>query len=151
MRLIFAVVVAPFLGALVGALIGGLIGVQDATRLQISPSDAFTSQFVHWLPWIAGVTCPCTIIFGLPIHYALQRTRSTGAFFYCVIGLGLGLVVILLGALITLGDRGALYDSLSDALPFLPVGGGTGAATGFFAWLMRRPDRDAPTPPTPAP
>jgi hypothetical protein len=31
------------------------------------------------------------------------------------------------------------------------IGIALGGMTGFFAWLIRRPDRDAPNPPTSAP
>jgi hypothetical protein len=150
MRLLVALFVAPILGALLGAAVGALLGVLDAAHLQVSPTSLFMAQFTHWLPWIALTTCLSTLVLGLPLHVALQRNRSFGLGAYWIGGLVLGIIIVLIGALATLGDIRALYDALSDAVPYMLVASATGAATGFFAWLIRRPDRDA-NPTTPAP
>lgn len=140
--LLLALVFAPFLGAVFGAGLTGLLGVLDAAHIGVSPMRLFFAQFKHWLPWIAAATWLSTIVFGLPLHIGLQRNRSFSAIGYWGGGLVLGSIVVLIGALATLGDLDALGDALSDSIQYMLVAGPTGGATGLLAWLIRRPDRD---------
>ncbi|MCA8886742.1 MAG: hypothetical protein KDA35_08955 [Hyphomonadaceae bacterium] len=59
--------------------------------------------------------------------------------------------ILLIAVLLTMGQFAALTDALADCLEYLGVALPTGIATAGIAWLIRRPDRDAPNPDTSPP
>ena len=89
---------------------------------------------------VAALSLPVLLTFGLVWHaYALDRGwRSSTR--YAAAGAMAGLA---LGALVGL----AAMDLILYAL-FAPI---VGAISAMAFWLIRRPDRDAPNPPTPSP
>lgn len=79
---------------------------------------------------------------GLAVHSAMHKRGFSRWTHYAIAGAAAGAVASV--AMLVLG-------MISDigAVPFLGVI--AGALTGLFAWLIRRPDRDAPNPATPSP
>lgn len=95
---------------------------------------------------IVGI--PAMLLFGMPAHAWLWSTGRKKIWHYAIAG-------VLVGVL-TSGAIAALYVSPfgSGDLPFprlAIIGSGTGAVSAVVFWLIRRPDRDEPNPPTPTP
>lgn len=153
MRLVLALLFGSTLGALGGAVIAGLLGALEALNIaDISARAVFWAQFTRALPIICAVTLVASVIIGLPIHIAAQRLRITAAPAYFAIGAAAAAILIVAAALLTLGDWTFVDEALQDAVQYAIVGIPTGGLTALFAWLIRRPDRDAPpNPPTSAP
>ena len=86
---------------------------------------------------------------GLGWHTIALESRRTTRSDYWLPGALIGAVVAFVMPFITLPGIGA------DWLPLILVGTFYGAAcggfTGLYAWLIRRPDRDAANPATAAP
>lgn len=150
-RLALALLFAPPLGALLGCAIGAAIGTISAMPQVLSLTQAFVNQFTHWFMWILSVTYLSLLSVGLGFHTLAQRLGATGFVTYIVGGAVLAAVIVIIGALVSMGRWDVLPDALSDSGQYLAVAIPTGGATSGIAWLIRRPDRDAPNPPTATP
>jgi hypothetical protein len=151
-RLLLALALAPLAGGVLATLASGIAAVIDLpANLQSRAPEIFANQCGQWFARITLTTYGVTLVAGLPLHLALKQLSLSGWPPYALIGLTTSVAAILLAAIVTMGDVSALGDALSDAVPFLYIAAISGVATALFAWLIRRPDRDAPNPPTPAP
>lgn len=88
----------------------------------------------------ALIALPTSLTLGLFVHIAFQQRGVTAAGAYILAGaLGGAFVPVILTLFIPGSSMFVLY------------GVPAGIITGLFAWLIRRPDRDAPNPTTAAP
>lgn len=81
------------------------------------------------------------VVLGLPTHLLLSATEQRDVIPYVLLGALAGFVTVLLIS--------ALYESYLGWL--VPLGLAAGTLNALAFWLIRRPDRVAPNPPTPAP
>jgi hypothetical protein len=134
LRLVTALILAPIAATFVASgtyVLGGAIYQGEP------PMGGW-----HLVPmWIATVWAYlaifgllATFVIGLPLHIYLYRSNQLGLANY----LGAGA----LGGAVISGAMFA-FSLISDpfAIPF--AGALSGGLTGLFAWLIRRPDRDA--------
>jgi NhaP-type Na+/H+ or K+/H+ antiporter len=110
--------------------------------------------FVGWLVlgFAANVICAATL--GLAWHSCATTRAWRSVQAYVLPGLAVGLFVPALLFLVPSMLNGSGLDAGSASFVFFItaiIGIALGGMTGFFAWLIRRPDRDAPNPPTSAP
>lgn len=133
-----ASLIAPFaaLFATSVLVITYAIAVGDATFADygaVMPIAGFGSLFAY----------PLMAVLGLPAHSVLYRSRHRALPFYVLAGVLCALAAWILTSLFGISIRtvteGAVFIALSGAL-----------TAGIF-WLIRRPDRDAPNPPTSSP
>ncbi|HVK81369.1 MAG TPA: hypothetical protein VM915_12230 [Verrucomicrobiae bacterium] len=90
--------------------------------------------------FLASFSLVFSLTFGVLVHGELQKRGRRGWISYTIAGLiaALAVMIVLIAYAAT---KGGVWPVLLFALPFaLP----TGALTGVFFWLIRRPDRDAP-------
>lgn len=124
------------------ALITVGFALLNATSVSASSADAVVA-YLAWFALSFVITALVASTLGLAWHTYLQRHNHTAIHWYWIPGAIVG------------GMSGALWllpsgSSLVAAL-ITPLGAALGGATGFFAWLIRRPDRDAANPPTSPP
>jgi hypothetical protein len=86
-----------------------------------------------WL-YLALFAVPVAVILGLPTHIILKRTGRTSAIWYAATGGFAGVLVSGILFVTAVGD--------GSLIAILLLGILSGGLTGFFAWLIRRPDRD---------
>ncbi len=145
-RLLIAVFAAPIAASLPAAAVYVIYSAMTCcapitdwlnTFFWIFVTGAFFSLFA-----IAGAA---TI--GLLVHTFLMRAHRRGPFVYVAAGAATGVIFALpFGAPFT--------PNPADIFPMavMPFAVSIGALSALFAWLIRRPDRDAPpNPPTSAP
>ena len=151
-----AVTLAPLGGGLVGALAATL------TAMAIYGIGGVEIAIIFGVVIFVPTAFVCTLIFGIPWHMLLQQRRLTNSALYWVAGALVGLAIPWMVALHN-GHLPLLGENPSDTDPRIELEQGimtcsiasalgalSGAATGWFAWLIRRPDRDAnPATPTP--
>ncbi len=110
--------------------------------------------FLFWLlfGFVANVAIAGTL--GLMWHRFAYAQHRHGVHIYVLPGACVGLAIsFLLFALPPILGGGA-FDPTAAGFLFVisaAIGMALGGLTALFAWLIRRPDRDAPNPPTPAP
>lgn len=139
---IVALLAAPVVASgIVAAITAGLVGFGSQLQSQ-------TRIFVSVLIATLVIASPATLLFGGFVHRALQQSGVRSWKAHASAGAAGGLVPVVL--LIAAG--GLFGGSMSWSAPLLALWAvPVGALTGLFAWLIRRPDRDTPNPPTPAP
>ena len=101
--------------------------VQDGVEYEID-CIIFASGFAALL---------CTLVVGWPIHYWLGRVNKRSLLAYLGSAMMAGVAFGLLGYVAS----GLLIEWFVWTIPM-------GLLTALFAWLIRRPDRDQPTPPS---
>jgi hypothetical protein len=120
-------------------------------------SFMFVSSAPSFLPYLGVntlIALVATVIWCLPWHRFASQRRWTKAIAYCGPSAGFGLLLSSLlvlpvwisGAKIGSAELGPVL-----ALFLWPYCVVFGALSGLFFWLIRRPDRDAANPATPAP
>lgn len=100
------------------------------------------------LYWGGLLGVPAVLVAGLPLHTLLYRCGFRALPWYAVLGPLFGLGAYLLGAValqawLPVGNPEVFYETSSVRGVLL-----IGLATSIVFWLIRRPDRDAPNPPT---
>jgi hypothetical protein len=139
LRLALATITAPIAGAITTWVLFLLF---EST--QAGFSTFHTSLLVHALGVLMALyfAFPAMILIGLPAHAVLSAMNSRYVLGYAICGVVPGIVLA------------ALYHYGGAAFPdfqTLALGGMLGGSTAIYFWLLRRPDRDAANPTTPAP
>lgn len=98
--------------------------------------------YLAWLALSFLVTSAVAATLGLGWHILCQRIGLTSVHAYWIAGAMVGAVP---GALWLLPSGSFLIAAI------IPYGAVLGGLTGLFAWLIRRPDRDATNPTTSSP
>lgn len=140
----------PNPGKVALAIIGGAAGAALVTGAVLSALMLAGHAPVGWVTWIFLYVFVIALMFattiGLVWHILAFRRGWTSMPVYLLPGLVVGLFVIAL-ILLTPGTPHAGPPSenwgRAGAVFLIPIGALTGAMTGAFAWLIRRPDRDA--------
>ncbi|WP_135210872.1 hypothetical protein [Vitreimonas flagellata] len=145
LRLLLAGLLSPLAAGLFGALISGLLSLLDAPATVV-PTILFANRFIHWLPWITIAAFVILVLIGIPLHLLAKRMKVTSGVMYFTLGGTAAAALITLLAILTLGDLTDIEEAFLDALQFAMVGVPTGYFTAWIAWLIRRPDCDAPNP-----
>lgn len=143
-RDLLRVAAAFFLAPVIASALAGLVVVGVFVDPTEEPYSADTLPELFKLALAitavgATIAVPTTLTLGLAAHTMFQRRGVTSAWAYILTG---ALAGALVPAFLTLFFSGMSLLALYG----IPVG----AATAFLAWLIRRPDRDAPNPPTSA-
>ena len=134
------VLLAPGVGSL-----GAATCVTNALLLMHVISDSF----IWAVAWIWAATAVVAYTLGLMWHAVAQAFEWRGRTAYWLPG-------AIVGALIPLLIGGPSWNTQFEASPNIgqmialygcPIGAALGGLTGLFAWLIRRPDRDAPANP----
>ncbi len=82
------------------------------------------------------------ILIGVPIHKWLNKRSLNSAWAYALFGAAIGLVVGLIPAALKASSAppsALIFIALDWSLYAIPIG----VLTALFAWMIRRPDRDA--------
>ncbi len=87
---------------------------------------------------ILFIAYPAMIVLGLPAHAILMRWNWRSVFHYAGAGALWGFVIALLLSVLIAPDLGHALEEVTAACAI---------CAGLF-WLIRRPDRDPPNPPT---
>jgi hypothetical protein len=135
LRLLAPIAAPVAAGAVMGTLWAVLAGPGE---------NAFpVAAMINWVALTIVVALVATFVVGLPWHaFAYSRGwRRSWAYWPAGIVLGVALLSI-----ITMPF--GIADEMAE---FIVYSGMVGGLTALFAWLIRRPDRDPPNPPTPAP
>lgn len=119
----------------------------------VASSNNALMTFAAWLAlgFVANLILASTV--GLAWHTFAYRRVWTGLVTYIIPAALLGAIIpiLLFGLPPILAGNGLDFHSAAFVTTVgIIVGVLLGALTGLFAWLARRPDRDAPNPPTPA-
>ena len=148
-RLAVAACLAPVLGCVVTAVALGFWFLTAAPEYEHRPSLASTFGFAAYGGLIAGLVLgwPTMIVAGLPTHAALWRRARTTPLPYAIAG---ALVGLLPAAVLEMLMVGARAEPQHWAFA-LALGAATGVVCALLFWLIRRPDRAAANPLTPAP
>jgi hypothetical protein len=145
--------------ALGGSALAALISTILLTLFNIvayqGRSGDFMAAMIGFLPLVFFATAIAASTLGLAWH-ALARSQgwsSVHSYWPAAVAAGIAPVFFLmLGPMIEDGARAPLdrrwFISFFIALA---LGASLGGLTAIFAWLIRRPDRDAPNPPRSAP
>lgn len=144
---------APIAGAVVAVILGFTV-FQDAIFMFEDPqhdsvfvkagfleilANTFVAAFSGLM--IGGIIgWPILLVFGMPVHAFLLRATSARAWVYIIAGAVLGAAA---GAFRFLSSGGTANPD--DLIPLLAVGAATGIFTVMIFWLVRRPDKDAPS------
>jgi hypothetical protein len=141
LRLATALTLAPIVAALACSALYTLL----AALVNGEPFIGGWALVPLWIWTIAAymviLSAPVILLIGLPVHHSLMRAKRTGFWTYVSAGGTFGLIA---GGVLLLSRQ-------IDLLGMVLLGVLYGAATTAIAWLIRRPDRDAASPPTPAP
>lgn len=133
-----AAVLAPLGGALVAALPFAWPQSDDAALEVVAAPVRVALAFFY----AVIVVAPLAWLLGLPWYFGARRLHWKRRNTYVFSGLGLGVLAGTIAA--------ALFSTETE--PHLAIYCGVvGAFTAYFAWLIRRPDRDSPNPPTSSP
>ena len=141
-RLISAFLLAPMFACL---LVGAASGLYFALAF-LGGNPSLSDALVRGLGFGAliaivasGVAIPASLTIGLIVHAVLQKGPWRSQWPYVIAGAIVGLLLPLFANLVW-------PNSSFFALWGVPIG----AFSGYFSWLIRRPDRDAANPPTSA-
>jgi hypothetical protein len=158
-RLLVATVVAPTSGCLFGlfsyAIGNALLNPPNITFGGVAEGMVgIVLLAIYGIAYGCGVGMAAMIVFGLPIHAALVRLNLRHLPAYALGGIPAGAAAPFLFtgfASVFFGGAYTWRQALSDGLNIVPLGAWLGACVLAVFWLIRRPDRDAANPPTPAP
>lgn len=149
----------PNMLGLFGAALGGAAAGAVAIAVLSVAAGANELRFVFGatIYWFFGLTIVSIVAFpsaGGLIHAGFQAAGIRNGLAYCIAGAVAGVIVAEgVNVLIVIGLGGS--PSPPDLIAGAPIYGGAaiaGASTALFAWIIRRPDRDAPAnPPTSSP
>lgn len=140
--------VRPIVAVVAGSCIASAFTSVTLAAFNVANASQVSSDApIAYLAFFALLSAVTTIIagsLGLGWHTLAQRNHWTTAWVYVVPATLVG------GAIpITMVVSSGSAEGLSLITPVVAAGLFHGALTGLFAWLIRRPDRDAPNPPTP--
>lgn len=143
-RLIMGVVLAPFVGAAAGSVVTAL------TAPLMSPDQTgWGSVPVLLLMFLFGsfyvgatVGIAASLVLGLPAHALVSRLGLVSVWPYLACGAAAGAAVCW-GWFAVMSAQNDLPDT-----PVLLIALFTGATSALTFWLIRRPDRNEPNPPT---
>ena len=145
-----AAVASTVLGCVFGTTLSGVTFVLNA--------DANMDWSGVWLLPLYGlgysmvVGAPSMLIFGLPIHALLTRLNRRGVGSYLAAGAVGGSLTVGAVFLIAFASFAGTYErALTDMQGVIPLGVTIGICVATIFWLIRRPDRNPPNPPTRAP
>lgn len=128
---------APAAGALVACLVFAWPQSSDLW-LEVAAAPV---RIVLGLPYALLVVTGWSWCLGLPWHWLAQRFQWRSRPTYISAGLAMGAVSGLAISTLTQANIGSMT----------LFAGAIGGVTAWVAWLIRRPDRDAPNPTTPPP
>ena len=123
--------------------------------LNVVTSDGRSADFPQAMATFAVLTLFANLIvastIGLFWHASARVFGLRGLLAYALPAIAVGALLALTLIVVT-EDRapGPRYSTLVGVGNLLSLGASLGGLTGVFAWLVRRPDRDPPNPPTPA-
>ncbi|MGE0596500.1 MAG: hypothetical protein AB7P07_09040 [Hyphomonadaceae bacterium] len=148
-RLILGVSVAPLIGCVLITLAGGLWYLVPESDLARRPSFVSVMGPALYAGFAGGILVgwPTMLLAGLPTHGWLLQSHRSAAPIYAAAGAAVGLLPAMILGLLLLQGRG----TMETWLVLTGVGLVTGAVSAVLFWLIRRPDRDAPNPPTSPP
>lgn len=124
-----ACLLAPVLASAVisaGLFIWAAVGAAPDLEAILGLSKTYLPLFVVLAIYVTAIATPAMIVLGLPFQYWLAKS-GWNAWWY-----------VTLPAFLVGSFAGAV---LLSTVGFL-FGGVIGGLSGFFAWLIRRPDRD---------
>jgi hypothetical protein len=146
------------------AILGGAAGsASTATALLFvvsaivgNPTDSNTLPFLlsGWIlvAFVANLIAASTL--GVAWRWLADAKHWRAAWQYwlpaSVCGFAIAFLFVNGGALLS-GETQIVWRWFQGMLPFYAYGATLGGLTALFAWLIRRPDRDAPNPPTATP
>jgi hypothetical protein len=131
---IAAILASAVVGALTLCILWPLYTGSSDNALLTSFNIAFAVFFVGSFAAALG-----GVIFGLPIFGLLQKTRTRSWPPYTLSGAVAAIVATLaFAACLEIAGAGSAQLWLFTLIWAIPIG----SLTGFFAWLIRRPDRD---------
>lgn len=130
------------------------------TIYNIAAHDGQSLDFLSAMGWfliltfLANLSVACTI--GMLWHSIAQKAGwiSIHAYWPPAVLVGMLPASFLFAPRYLSGDLeggAAIMNWLRGFITMMALGGALGGLTGTFAWLIRRPDRDAPNPPTSQP
>ena len=136
-RSILALLIAPIFAS---AFWTGLM----ATFAFVVARGDFTRFLQAWMVAAAAgsaIAIFAAAIIGVSIHKFLYRRKLHSAWAYVIFGAALGLIIGLIPAALKFGENpnALIFIALDWSLYAVPIG----ALTALFAWMIRRPDRDA--------
>lgn len=145
-RLVIATLAAPVAGCVVGAVLWGL-GYMVFT----GESGAGSILLLPFMGFAYGVSIGmiASLVVGLPVHVLLVRMRLTSVWAYLACGAVSGAPMAFLVMLAVSGSSPP-ENSNEVVVGATPLGAFLGFWVAAFFWLIRRPDRDPPNPPTSA-
>jgi hypothetical protein len=136
-RAFIAAVVAPIVATLIAA---ALYVPADALIRGEAPMGGWESvgRWI-WIVWLYSLlfAVPVSLFAGLPMHTFLMHFGHAGLLAYLGAGTAAGVFTGLVIFAIGIG---------SNWIGLMALGALCGFFTSLIAWLMRRPDRDAPNP-----
>jgi hypothetical protein len=141
---------------LAGSAASAVIVTAVFALLHISTSDARSPDFLQAMASFAALASLANLFvastIGLFWHAYARVFGLKGLAAYVLPAIAVGALLALTLILVT-ESRAPLprYDSLVGDVTLISVGAALGGFTALFAWLIRRPDRDAANPPTSAP
>jgi hypothetical protein len=132
---------------LIGSAASSAITTVGLALFNLSSSSGSSNDApLAYLAWFVGstiITAAVSATVGLAWHALCQSRGYASVHAYWIPGAVVG---VLPGALWLLPSGSTLIAGF-----VLPYGAALGGLTGLFAWLIRRPDRDAANPPTSTP
>lgn len=153
-RLVVALVLAPVIGCAVGTTLYGSAHAFFIAREQFDLISTILVAPTYGLFYGLTIGLAATLLLGLPAHIVLSHFEQRHAWGYLLAGVIIGLVTpFLLMSTFSLfsGSSYPTQRALDDAQRTLPLAALLGFCIAGVAWLIRRPDRDAANPATPAP
>lgn len=143
---------AMFIGAAAASLIGAITAYSLNATLFADGATLFALPFAVFITLAPTVSLAITL--GPAFHRFALRKGWTRGRIYTLAGAATGFAapalvyLVIWGANIFAAARGEASINAAVLLPLAicAYGGIVGGLTGFFAWLIRRPDRDQPNP-----
>jgi len=148
-RTIVAVFLAPVIGCLFGVTTYGSLNVL-ADGGPIEWGSIFILPF-YALAYGVSVGAGAMIVGGIPAHLILKRLGLRAVWVYALAGVLVGVATpfAVFAAVSAMTGGGYTAQQVgNDAIRTLPLSAWLGLCTSLVAWLIRRPDRDEPNPPT---
>lgn len=161
-RTVLAVIFGPVLGGAVGMF---ALGIVTVAIWFVVYRELFPAISGFWaMPFLGAfvggtVGIPAMLVAGLPAHALLYHRGLRSPVIYALAGALAGLAAALVAGQLGVLD---IFNSdlpaeeeppngLMSAVWMFPQAAVFGACSALGFWLIRRPDRDAPNPPTPMP
>lgn len=138
-------IVAAIIAPIAASVIAAAIYVPLTSIYLGQPPMGGWAEVPMWIITVASYVAIFALLTSLSagwaVHSAMHKRGFSRWTHYTIAGATAGAIAGF--AMLLLGTIGDIV-----AVPFLGVI--AGSLTGLFGWLIRRPDRDVPNPPTPA-